>query len=53
MKDPAFGRPAYLARWQAIFPHAQVETLDDASHYLQEDRPDRISEAIRKVLGRK
>lgn len=50
MKDPAFGNPAYLARWQKAFPQAQVEKLDDASHYLQEDRPDRIVEGIRAVL---
>ncbi len=49
MKDPAFGQPHYLARWQTLFPQARVETLDDASHYLQEDRPDRIVEAIRTV----
>ena len=46
MKDPAFGKPRYLDRWRTIFPQAQVETLDNASHYLQEDRPDRIVEAI-------
>ena len=51
MKDPAFGQPHYLARWQTIFPQAQVDTLDDASHYLQEDRPDRIVEAIRTMCG--
>lgn len=49
MKDPAFGKPRYLDRWRTIFPQAQVETLDDASHYLQEDRPDRIIEAVQGV----
>lgn len=52
MKDPAFGHPSCLARWQTLFPHARVDTLEDASHYLQEDRPDRIVDAIRSVLER-
>ncbi|WP_455379427.1 alpha/beta fold hydrolase [Petrachloros mirabilis] len=52
LKDPAFGNLTYLARWQSAFPQAHVETVDDASHYLQEDRPDRITEAIRYVLQR-
>lgn len=51
MKDPAFGKQHYLDRWLRYFPQANVEKLDDASHYLQEDRPDRIIGAIRKVLA--
>lgn len=50
MKDPAFGKPRYLDRWRRYFPSAEVERLDDASHYLQEDRPDRIVAAIRKAV---
>ncbi|WP_455242083.1 alpha/beta fold hydrolase [Petrachloros mirabilis] len=52
LKDPAFGNPAYLARWQSALPQALVERVDDASHYLQEDRPDRIIGAIRYVFQR-
>lgn len=52
MKDPAFGKQHYLDRWLHYFPHAEVEKLDDASHYVQEDRPDRIVAGIRKVLQR-
>lgn len=51
MKDPAFGKPWYLTRWQTIFPQAQTDILDDASHYLQEDRPDRIIAAIKTAGG--
>ena len=30
----------------------ETETLDDASHSVQEDRPDRVVAAIRRVLER-
>lgn len=51
-RDPAFGKARYLARWRAVFPKAKVETVADAGHYIQEDRPDRVSAAIRTVLAR-
>ena len=43
-KDPVFR--AILPGWQERFPHADVIRLDDASHYLQEDRPGAIADAI-------
>ena len=52
MKDPAFGSEKYIKCWQEHFPGAPIERLDDASHYLQEDRPDAVAGAIRRVLGR-
>ncbi len=52
MKDPAFGGKKTIDHWLRLFPQADLETLDDASHYLQEDRPDRIIAGIRKVLDR-
>ncbi len=51
-KDPAFGKRKVLDRWLSHFPKADVEALEDASHYLQEDRPDQVIAAIRKVLKR-
>ena len=30
----------------------ETETIDDASHSVQEDRPDRVVAAIRRVLER-
>jgi haloalkane dehalogenase len=50
MKDPAFGKPAYLRRWQTYFPHASVDRVADAAHYLQEDCPERIAAAVKRVL---
>lgn len=46
MKDFAFGDKYYIKRWRSYFPHANVIRLDNASHYLQEDRPDAIAEAV-------
>jgi haloalkane dehalogenase len=51
-KDPAFGKRKNLDRWLGYFPKATVEELEDASHYIQEDRPDRVIAGIRKVLER-
>jgi haloalkane dehalogenase len=52
MKDRAFGKDEVVARWLQHFPDAAVDRLDDASHYLQEDRPDRIAAAIKRVIRR-
>jgi haloalkane dehalogenase len=38
-----------MARWQRYLKRHEVETLDDASHYVQEDRPDRVAAAIRQL----
>jgi pimeloyl-ACP methyl ester carboxylesterase len=46
MKDPAFGPQVLEALWLSTFPDAEVERLDDASHYLQEDAHERIVPAL-------
>lgn len=51
-RDPALGREEVLERWRERFPDAGVERLDDASHYLQEDRPDAVVAAIRRCVDR-
>lgn len=48
MKDPAFGRGKFLARWIEAFPQATVLRLPNAGHYIQEDAPREIAEAILK-----
>jgi pimeloyl-ACP methyl ester carboxylesterase len=40
------------ARWLRYFPTAEVHLLDTASHFLQEDEPDRIVELILDFLRR-
>lgn len=51
-QDLALGQEAVIDRWLRIFPEAGVERLADAAHYLQEDRPDALEEAVLRVLDR-
>ncbi|WP_220199644.1 alpha/beta fold hydrolase [Ktedonospora formicarum] len=39
-----------MKKWQQYLKQSDTEVLDDASHYVQEDRPDRVVTAIRSVL---
>ncbi|MCI4323521.1 MAG: alpha/beta fold hydrolase [Thermoplasmata archaeon] len=49
--DPGF--PAKeMAKWQRYLKLHETETLEDASHSVPEDRPDRVAASIRRVLGR-
>jgi pimeloyl-ACP methyl ester carboxylesterase len=41
--------PEQMAKWQRYLPMNETEILDDASHYVQEDRPDRVAASIRRV----
>jgi len=50
MKDQAFGSEEYITRWRSLLPGAPVTRLDKASHYLQEDQPEVIADAIRRRL---
>ena len=52
MQDRAFGNEDHIARWQTHFPGAPVDRIPDANHYLQEDSPDRVAAAIKRVLDR-
>jgi haloalkane dehalogenase len=45
MRDPAF-RPAYIARWRATFADHRVVELPQAKHFIQEDAPAEIADAI-------
>lgn len=49
---PGF-RPAEMRRWQRHLPLHETEVLDDASHFVQEDRPDRLVAVIRRVIERR
>jgi haloalkane dehalogenase len=46
MKDFAFRSGPNIPRMRATFPDHVLVELPDAKHYIQEDAPDRISEAI-------
>ncbi len=39
-------------RWERHLPNHETETLPDAGHSVQEDRPDRVVAAIRRALDR-
>lgn len=49
--EPGF-RPAEMRRWQRHLPLHETELLEDASHFVQEDRPERVAAAIRRILER-
>jgi haloalkane dehalogenase len=45
-KDVAF-RDAELRRWEQLFPQHHTVKIEGAGHYVQEDAPDQIVQAIR------
>jgi pimeloyl-ACP methyl ester carboxylesterase len=45
MRDPVF-QPVFLEQWRELFPAAHVVELADASHFVPEDRPDAVVEAL-------
>jgi haloalkane dehalogenase len=49
-KDMAF-KERELYRWRGLFPHARVEHLRRASHFIQEDAPDQIVKTIQGFVG--
>lgn len=49
MKDPVLSA-SVLHRWQQLYPHAITYELEDASHFLQEDAPERIVQWIEAFL---
>ena len=49
MRDPVLS-PAVLQQWQRLYPHAKTYELEDASHFLQEDAPERIVQRIEAFL---
>lgn len=51
MKDRGFGKESVIARWHENLGEVPTTRLDDASHFLQEDRPDVIAEAIKSLVA--
>lgn len=49
MQDPTFG-PEVLDRWIAALPQAEVVRLPDAGHFVQEEAPDALRQAVRGFL---
>jgi len=49
--EPGF-RSVEMMRWQKHLQSHETEVLDDASHFIQEDRPDRVIASIIRLLER-
>lgn len=49
MRDPVF-QSVFLDHWRELFPDAEVVQLEEASHFLVEDQPEAVTEAIRRFL---
>ena len=45
MRDPVF-QPVFLEQWREVFPSARTVELEDAGHFVVEDRPDAVTEAL-------
>jgi cis-3-alkyl-4-acyloxetan-2-one decarboxylase len=45
MRDPVF-QPVFMEQWRELFPDARVVELQDAAHFVPEDRPDALIEAL-------
>jgi haloalkane dehalogenase len=51
MKDFAFRPKAFLPKMRATFPDHLLVALPSAKHYIQEDAPNEIAEAIGQRFG--
>lgn len=49
MRDPVLSEPV-LRRWQRVYPRAVTLEIEDASHFLQEDAPERVVGGIEGFL---
>jgi cis-3-alkyl-4-acyloxetan-2-one decarboxylase len=49
MRDRVF-QPVFLDQWRELFPAARTVELDDAGHFLVEDRPDAVTRSIGEFL---
>jgi haloalkane dehalogenase len=50
-KDPALASDSIIETWRRQFPDATYIELPEAGHYIQEDAPEEIIEAIRAEFG--
>jgi haloalkane dehalogenase len=45
MRDRVF-QPVFMEQWRELFPDARVVELPDAAHFVPEDRPDALIDAL-------
>jgi pimeloyl-ACP methyl ester carboxylesterase len=48
MRDPVF-QPVFMDQWRELFPDARVVELEDAAHFVPEDRPDAVTEVLSAI----
>lgn len=51
MKDPAFS-PQYLQRWIDAFAHATIERAEGVGHFVAEEQPRAVIDAIERLVTR-
>ena len=51
MKDRAFGKETVIARWHEALGEVPTTRLDNANHFLQEDQPEAIAAAIKRLVA--
>jgi haloalkane dehalogenase len=51
MADRGFGKESVITRWHQALGDVPTTRLDDAGHFLQEDRPGAIAEAIHRLVA--
>lgn len=49
MRDPLFGRQ-FLSRWREVLPSAELVTLPGAGHFVQEEEPAEVTQALRRLI---
>jgi haloalkane dehalogenase len=50
-KDWALASDSVIDHWRKKFPDATYIDLPDTGHYIQEDAPDEIIQAVRTAFG--
>jgi len=45
MRNPVF-QPVFMDQWRELFPDARVVELEDAAHFVPEDRPDAVIDVL-------
>jgi haloalkane dehalogenase len=50
LRDRVF-QPVFLEQWHELFPAAQTVDLEDAGHFLVEDRPEKVTEALLEFVA--
>ena len=51
MNDRGFGKESVIARWHENLGEVPTSRLDNANHFLQEDQPQIIAEAIKRLVA--